>query len=202
MSHPIDRTGQRYGYLIALERHGQHWLCQCDCGKQKLVAGCHLVSGAIRSCGHLIGDATRKRCTKHGLATRAGSDPTYNSWCAMWTRCTNPNQPGWLNYGARGIGVCDRWKDFDAFLRDMGPRPEGRTLDRIDSDADYSPENCAWATRVRQNRNKRNSIVIEHDGKALPLADWAELLGMNYSTLYNRLYRCGWSVEAAFANAK
>ena len=200
MSLPIDRTGQRYGCLTALERHGKRWLCQCDCGKQKSILTSHLVSGATRSCGHLISDATRKRCTKHGRKTRASADPTYSSWCAMWTRCTNPNQSAWANYGGRGIKVCDRWKDFEAFLQDMGPRPNGGTLDRLDVDGDYGPENCAWVTRAQQNRNKRNSIRIEHNGETLLLAEWAERLGLPYGTLYNRLYRYGWSVDAALCN--
>jgi len=117
----------------------------------------------------------------------------------MWTRCINPKQRSWHNYGGRGIGVCSRWKSFEAFLADMGERPDGCTLDRIDRDGNYSPENCRWATVKRQCRNKRNTLTVEHDGKCLPLADWADLLGVRYGLLYNRIYRYGWAVDRALA---
>ena len=176
MSAAIDLTGQRFGHLTALVRNGQRWLCQCDCGKKKSIQTTHLRSGATRSCGHLIGEATRKRCTKHGCKPRGGNrqDPTYSTWCGMWTRCTNPNQNTWVNYGARGIKVCDRWKDFRVFLADMGERPEGCTLDRIDNDGDYCLENCQWQTLARQSRNKRNTLSLTYAGRTQPLADWAE----------------------------
>ena len=201
MSAAIDLTGQQFGHLTALIRNGQRWLCQCDCGKKKSIQTTHLRSGATRSCGHLIGEATRKRCTKHGRKPRGGNrqDPTYSTWCGMWTRCTNPNQRTWANYGGRGIKVCDRWKDFQLFLADMGERPEGSTLDRIDNDGDYCPGNCQWQTLARQSRNKRNTLSLTYAGRTQPLADWAEERGMVYATLYNRLHVYGWTAERALS---
>ena len=201
MSAAIDLTGQQFGHLTALIRNGQRWLCQCDCGKKKSIQTTHLRSGATRSCGHLIGEATRKRCTKHGRKPRGGNrqDPTYSTWCGMWTRCTNPNQRTWANYGGRGIKVCDRWKDFQLFLADMGERPDGCTLDRLDNDGDYCPENCHWQTLARQSRNKRNTLSLTYAGRTQPLADWAEELGMLYATLYNRLHVYGWTAERALS---
>jgi hypothetical protein len=117
----------------------------------------------------------------------------------MWTRCTNPNQPGWASYGGRGIKVCDRWKDFQQFLADMGDRPDGCTLDRIDNDSDYCPKNCRWRTRAEQNRNKRNTLVLAYAGRTQPLAAWAEELGLNYAALYSRLYCYGWTAERALS---
>lgn len=197
----IDITGQTFGFLTALHRvpdKRPRWLCACVCGKQKEVAASHLRSGKIRSCGHLIAEATRRRCTKHGLKPRrAATDPTYSTWCAMWTRCTNSKQRGWERYGGRGIKVCDRWKDFAAFLEDMGERPKGCTLDRVDINGDYSPENCRWANVWQQARNRRGSLHVTYNGQTKPLAQWAEELGMVYTTLYNRLYRYGWSIDRA-----
>jgi hypothetical protein len=117
----------------------------------------------------------------------------------MWTRCTNPNQRAWAGYGGRGIKVCDRWKDFQLFLADMGERPESCTLDRLDNDGDYCPENCQWQTLARQSRNKRNTLSLTYAGRTQPLADWAEELGMVYGTLYNRLHVYGWTAERALS---
>lgn len=201
----IDLTGQKFGLLTVVKRipsNRVRWLCLCECGKTKEVASFHLRAGSIKSCGHLIGEATRKRCTKHGHKSRGRkTDETYSTWCAMWTRCTNPNQGAWARYGGRGISVCDRWRDFSAFLADMGKRPQGCTLDRIDVNGNYEPANCRWATASQQRRNQRNSICIEYKGQLKPLAEWAEHMGLHYSTLYNRIYRYGWPIEKALRPA-
>lgn len=197
----IDLTGQTFGLLTALHSvpsKKSRWLCICECGKEKEVAACHLRAGKIRSCGHLIAEATRARSMKHGRKPRgAAFDSTYSTWSAMWTRCTNPKQRSWQRYGGRGIKVCDRWKDFALFLEDMGERPKESTLDRIDNNGDYTPSNCRWACFRQQARNRRGSLHITHNGQIKPLAQWAEELGMVYSTLYNRIYRYGWSIERA-----
>jgi hypothetical protein len=94
----------------------------------------------------------------HGMA----KTPEYYSWQNMWRRCTDPRQAGYKNYGGRGITVCERWRDFAAFYSDMGPRPEGLMLERVDNDGGYSPENCRWATRLEQNRNRRQPRLSTH----------------------------------------
>ena len=198
MTTPLDLTGSVFGELTALEKDGKKWLCLCSCGKKKLVALTHLRSGATRSCGHLIGDATRRRCTKHGHKRRGHSTRTYSAWEAMRRRCNNRNQKSWANYGGRGITVCERWESYETFLRDMGECQEGMSLERLDVDKSYSPENCCWIPRRRQARNKTNTLRVEYKGQSKCLADWAEDLGILYGTLYNRLYRYGWTVERAF----
>ncbi len=114
--------------------------------------------------------------------------PEWQSWTAMITRCENPNTKSYYLYGERGISVCSRWREsFRNFLDDMGPRPgEGYSLDRLDNNLGYSPDNCRWATRLEQGRNRRNALRVEIDGAVRTLAHWAETTGIGYSTLYMR----------------
>jgi hypothetical protein len=116
----------------------------------------------------------------------------------MLERCRNPNNSHYSRYGGRGIRVCDRWQVFDAFYADMGERPPGMSLNRIDNDGPYSPENCEWASAVTQGRNKTNNKLLTFQGKTQPLSAWAEELGMTYSTLNTRLQR-GWDDERVLA---
>lgn len=127
------------------------WLCQCDCGKQVEVHTRSLTSGDTSSCGCF----QRERASQANLTHGKSETPTFRIWARMWTRCTNKNQEDWKSYGGRGIKVCARWKSFEAFLEDMGERPGDLTLERKDNDGDYSPDNCCWATRSQQNKNKR-----------------------------------------------
>ena len=117
------------------------------------------------------------------------STPTYFSWRSMRARCCSKKNASWDNYGGRGIKVCDRWmQSYDAFVEDMGLRPDGMTLDRIDNDGPYSPENCRWASWKTQRSNKRCSKYITHDGVTLTVAQWAARLGINTDTLWKRLF--------------
>ena len=137
---------------------------------------------------------------KHGHATRVkgkACTPEYQAWIDMRRRCDNEIHPAFVFYGARGITVCDRWADFENFYKDMGDRPNGMSLDRIDVNGIYEPSNCRWATKVEQSRNRRNARVIEYQGEAKCLSEWAELLGFTYHLLKDRLSR-GWSIEKAF----
>ena len=130
---------------------------------------------------------------KHGMK----DTPEWRVWASLRGRCNSQTHKAYHNYGDRGITVCERWESFENFLEDMGERPSSKhSIDRIDNDGPYSPENCRWATRNEQNRNKRTNRLLTHGGKTLCLAAWAEELSINYMTLLGRL-KFGWSVEQA-----
>lgn len=122
---------------------------------------------------------------------------TYQSWQAMRRRCQDPNFNVYPNYGGRGIKVCDRWQSFVKFRADMGERPEGHTLGRINTDGDYEPDNCRWETWTQQQRNRRGNHTITFDGLTLTMAEWSERTGIPYRSLEKRINRDGWPVEDA-----
>lgn len=123
--------------------------------------------------------------------------PTYRSWATMIQRCTNTNNTHYSNYGGRGIVVCDKWRIFKNFLEDMGVRPEGKSIDRKDSNGNYCKENCKWSTRIEQGNNMRTNKPITFNGKTQTTPQWARDLGINKGTLASRLVRQGWSIERA-----
>lgn len=202
----IDIAGKRFGAVVAVERElnviGRLvWRYVCDCGVEKRAALSDLTSGKIVSCGC----ARRQRVAalgrshrRHGHAGNRSRGRTreYSTWMGMLARCNCVTSTYYAEYGGRGIAVCERWASFDSFLADMGARPTGTTIDRIDVDGDYSPENCRWATWTEQGRNRRNNVIIEHGGRRQSLAAWAAEAGVEGTTIQRRLRR-GWSVEQA-----
>lgn len=161
VSNAINIEGEVFGRLTALRRDFSkgpkaYWLCRCSCGGHKVVRGQHLRAGNVRSCGCLLKDVS----TTHGMT----GCPEYRSWAAMKSRCENNSLRQWGDYGGRGISYHQGWADFNAFFRDMGPRPEGTSLDRIDNDGNYEPENCRWATPKEQANNTRPYGEIKYRG--------------------------------------
>lgn len=159
MKKPYDLSGQKFGKLTALSysrsvNANAHWLCKCDCGNSCEVAACHLKNGHTTSCGCVQRAVMRAMKKTHGH-TIGRQSATYRSWLKMKSRCENPRNLKYPEYGGRGITVCRRWRKFENFLADMGERPRGRTLDRLDGNKGYSRRNCRWATARQQRLNRR-----------------------------------------------
>ena len=190
--------GEKFGRLIVISfshrtKHHSYFFCRCSCGNEKVTTVSCLRSGDTKSCGCLQKEIQSIRCFKHGKSyTR-----TYMIWAGMLDRCNNPNKDNFNKYGGRGIKVCERWHKFKNFYEDMKDAPFEMTLDRIDNDGNYCRENCRWATRKEQSRNRKNNILIEFNDKIKCISEWAEEIGISKSVLYSRLGKLGWSVQRA-----
>lgn len=188
-------NGLRFGKLTVVQPTGKidRLVCLCDCGNQKIARLSHLRAGSVKSCGCLL--VTRPK-EVHGtyLASRT---PEYKAWDGMVRRCTIAHHPAFALYGGRGIIVCGRWLGaggFGNFLDDMGPRVDGASLDRVDNEAGYSPENCEWSNRVKQANNRRTNKLFTHDNQTKTLAEWAAVTGVSDNTMRERL-KSGWTIE-------
>lgn len=191
-----DLIGQHFGKLTVVEfvKRDKHsnsfWKCKCDCGNFTVATKQNLRRGHTSSCGCL------KSIPYHKTHGYAGSS-TYISWLNIRSRCEDINNVNYCRYGGRGIVFCERWRLFENFLNDMGEKPEGMTVERIDNNGNYEPSNCRWATPKEQARNTRNNVLVSHNGITLCIAEWAEQLCIPYGRLQSRL-KHGWSIERAF----
>jgi hypothetical protein len=186
----LDRTLLRVGRLLVLERapnRGKHvmWSCVCDCGKPVLVTATD-IGRKVNSCGCLRRDTAAHRMTTHGFTVGRRIPTWYKAWAEMWRRCTDATRANWLDYGGRGITVCDRWKDAALFHADMGEPAKGMSLDRIDTNGNYEPGNCRWADDYTQSGNRRNNLMLTIDGRTMHCADWAREKGVPYGALRYR----------------
>jgi hypothetical protein len=199
MGKPIDLKGQRFGKWTIIEKaesppgygHLQFWLCRCDCGTEQVRKGAQMryaeKKGAQQAC-------MRCAATKHGLS----DTPEFNAWNQMHDRCRRQNHPAFMHYGGRGISVCERWSDFANFLADMGERPTPKhSLDRIDNNGNYSPDNCRWALPRTQTRNQSTTVMLAHDGRTQCIMDWANELGVSHAVIWQRINTLKWTVAEA-----
>lgn len=199
----IQLRGQRFGRLVVIDeaervKNHRRWNCVCDCGKNITVYQTCLISGNTKSCGCLATDTVKKLWTTHGESNK--NSRLHSIWNGMLGRCRNTNDHRYKDYGGRGISVCSYWNDYISFKKwalENG-YSDDLTLDRIDVNGNYCPENCRWATRLEQQNNMRSNTLITFNGKTLTLAQWSREIGVRYGTLVSRWNR-GWSIERMLA---
>ncbi len=197
----VDRRGEKHTRLTVIERapnasktdNNARWLCKCECGKTVIAYGHDLKRGKFKSCGCL----NAERIRKHGMA----GTKVYKVWKSMKSRCDDPKQHGYHNYGGRGIKYDPAWIDFENFYRDMGDPPKGgpkgakMTIDRLDNEGSYCKANCSWKSLKDNLNNRRTNVTITAQGITLTYAQWAERLGVSWSCIRDRFERYGWSAE-------
>ena len=192
----LDLVGLRFGCLTVVSKaltraRNSMWQCRCSCGRTKIVGGQNLRRGTTKSCGCLNIEIATNRVITHGKS----HTPIYSVWQNMLARCYSPTHKSHANYGGRGIGVCDRWRySFVNFYTDVGDPPKGHTLDRINNNADYEPNNCRWATPKEQSRNSRKVRLITYAGETMNLTEWAARIGVSHATIIRRIKK-GWPLE-------
>lgn len=194
-------AGLKFGRLLVSHREGEgkrhKWVCQCDCGRLKRVTYTCLVNGGTKSCGCLRKETAARLGRSHAKPGRRTVE--YRTWIAIKGRCYNPNHQDFPDYGGRGVRVSDDWLcSYEQFLHDMGRRPEGTSIDRIDVNGGYSADNCRWSTLETQMNNRRNTSYLEHEGLRLPLGEWTKRVGINKACIVQRLNH-GWSTADALS---
>lgn len=198
MTAPLQLTGQRFGRLVVIERVQNNihqktmWRCQCDCGNEVCVIGSRLKNGLTLSCGCLQKETAKQTLFIHGET----STRLHSIWKDMKRRCYNPRRKEWADYGGRGIDVCAEWKESYMKFRDWALANgynDNLSLDRVNNDRGYSPENCRWATNIQQAENKRNNITVEYDGREQCLGAWVREFGYSYGQCRWYVVERGWS---------
>lgn len=172
----IDITNQQFNKLKAIKfvkyDKATYWLFKCECGLEKIINKATVVSGKIKTCGCF------KKCSVKNKFYR-----TYVSWFSMRGRCLNDKRKDFKYYGGKGIKICNRWDKFENFLEDMGERPNGKSLDRIDNNKGYNKENCKWADEKEQKSNMSSNILVKHNNKTITMAEWSRITNINYETI-------------------
>lgn len=197
--------GRVFGRLTVLaetpnsDPRRRKWACRCECGTITSTVGYAMLAGKTQSCGCHRRDVMRALVTTHGHAKSGKEHPLYRTWAHMRARCSSPAYHSYHRYGGRGITIDPRWDDFSAFLSDMGDKPKGYSLDRIDNNGNYSPSNCRWASPREQANNTMKVSLFEHLGKSMTLAEWSRETGINKITLWRRLNELGWPPSKAFS---
>lgn len=196
----ISLIGHKFNMLTVIAYAGrvkkdQFWYCKCDCGGISRTKSYNLKTAKTKSCGCMVAEWASKRSKTHGNTVNENK-VMYRIWRGMFSRCNNEKSDSYRYYGARGIKVCDRWMEFRNFIEDMGERPDGMSIDRINVDGNYEPSNCRWADLSTQANNKTNSAYHIIDGEKLTVSQWAAKRGVPEQYVYGRLAR-GWSIEDA-----
>jgi hypothetical protein len=183
MNAMINLCGLKFGLLVAIEYAGKcKWLCQCECGNKTVVRTQNLKNAKTKSCGCLRHQESK--CKTHGMT----STPEYRTWSKMIGRCEDINNKSYNTYGGRGIKVCRRWRNsFECFYSDMGARPNGNSIERIDVNGDYEPKNCKWIPLIEQNLNKRNSRLYDYEGDRITLKQIVDRTGLPKTTVFRWL---------------
>jgi hypothetical protein len=199
----IDLTGKIFGKLTVIRKDPDstpkkvYWFCECSCGNLHRVYGAELRNGGCKSCGCLKVEMGRTLNRKHGQASDGSFTGAYKTWAKMRYRTLNKNCINYNNYGGRGITIDPAWDSFEVFFSDMGPRPRGCTIERIDSNGNYEKSNCRWANNREQANNKSNNMVIEWRGATRTVSQWAALQGIPRDVLYKRIHTHKWPIEKA-----
>lgn len=198
----IDITGNKYGRLTVIKENGKQgknimWLCKCDCGKEINAIAYNLKNGHTRSCGCLQTETRLKSKATHNQS----KSRLYRIWRHIKSRCFNSKVPHFKNYGGRGISMCTEWeKSFESFM--LWSMANGYandlSIDRIDVNGDYNPDNCRWTNAKVQANNKTNNHIIEYKGEKHTLSEWSDILGLSHVTITKRIFDYGWTVERAF----
>lgn len=197
--------GKRFGKLVVIAEYGRSehgdklWLCKCDCGNKSIVTTSALTrtKGNAMSCGCGVGANLKT----HGHS----KERLYHIWKGMRTRCYNKTNDGYRNYGKRGIKLCDEWKnDYMSFRKWalLHGYSDNLTIERIDVNKGYSPDNCEWITLIEQSRNKRNTVWITYKGEKKTLKEWSAITGFGYGTLYTRIFKLKWDLKDAFSKTQ
>lgn len=207
----LNLTGMTFGKLSVLSRNHNkgrrrsYWNCLCSCGGETIVDGTSLKRGNTKSCGCLTAEKCGENFRTHGMSHCGGmsrqSSPEYSSWLSMKSRCYNAKHDAYKFYGGRGIEVCERWRsNFLDFLSDMGEKPtRDSTLDRINPELGYCPENCRWASIAEQKRNRRDCIFVSFQGRRVCLTEACEMAGVVYHRVWRRMKYKGFTFEQALA---